>query len=145
MGEKLEPAWPRDLKIFALLAGAWAVGLAARVLAFQFADYDVLGPLQAVLAGIKFYGGAARVVLIGQAAIFAMIAVGIGTQRSWGLVLGVIYMTQVVVSHLVFVIAYMDSLTEAPHVRTAALTGPIAVLILLYLWIRTRELVVSKR
>lgn len=145
MREELTPAWPLDLRIFAVLAAGWAIGLAVRVFAPGTFDHYSVGPLEAMIIGMRFYGPAAQIVLLVEAVVFAAIAFGIGAQRPWGLVLAVIYMAQVVLSHLVFVITHLNDVGEVAHVRTAALEGPVAVLILLYLWIRMRELLFDER
>ncbi len=134
-------AWPRDLKIFALCSALWGLGLVARILyAGGLLDFMPDTRLQAVIGGLKFYGETARIVLVMQAAIFIAFATAILAERRWGLVLALGYMVEVVASHLAFVIGYMDDPAQSVHVRTAALQGPVAVLILLYLWIRSRDL-----
>ncbi len=135
-------AWPRDLKIFALLVSVWGAGLLARVVTHSFMFYSVVD-LQAVIGGIKFFGDDAKFVLLGQALIFEAIGIGILAERRWGLVLALAYLTQVVISHLVFVIAYMPNPTETGHVRIAALEGPVAVAILLYVWVRSRAILLG--
>ena len=72
-------------------------------------------------------------VLIVQAGIFAVIAIGIFFHRRWGLLLALWYMVEVVMSHLAFVIAYMPIHSEWDNVRAVASQGPMVVLITLYL------------
>ncbi len=139
MSEPTHAPWPRDLKFFALFSAFWAAGLTARILMREATMYPE-GPLEAVIGGMKFYGPLARAITLVQASIFAGFAVGIATERKWGLVLALFYMLQVVMSHLIFMIAYMYDPTQGADVRISALGGAIAVLILLYLWIRSREL-----
>jgi hypothetical protein len=132
-----KPAWPTDLKIFASLSAVWAVALMARVIAREV----IFGtPIQAVIGGMKFYGDGASMVLLIEAAIFATFAIGIATEQRWGLMLALFYLAEVVISHLVFVITYFHDLGESAHVRFAAAEGPAVVLILLYVWIRSRDL-----
>jgi len=136
-------AWPRDLKIFALLVSVWGAGLIARVVTHALMFYSVVD-LQAVIGGIKFFGDDAKYVLVGQALMFEAIGIGIFAERRWGLVLALAYLTQVVISHLVFIIAYMPNPTEAGHVRLAALEGPVTVAILLYVWVRSRTILLDE-
>jgi hypothetical protein len=139
MSEPTHDPWPQDLKFFALFSAFWAAGLTARVLVRQVTMYSG-GPLETVIGGMKFYGPLARALTLVQASIFAGFAIGIATERKWGLILALFYMVQVVMSHLIFMIAYMYDPTQGANVRVAALGGAIAVLILLYLWIRARDL-----
>jgi hypothetical protein len=55
--------------------------------------------------------------------------------------LALIYGAEVVLSHLVFVTAYLDVRPEWYHVHLAANEGPFVVLLTLYLWIRACELI----
>jgi hypothetical protein len=139
MSQKNYQRWPLDLRLFAVMAALWATYLAARVLLHD-SYAEIFDPLQAVLGGIKFYGGAARAVLLVQAGIFWAIAVGILARRRWGLALALFYMAEVVMSHLIFILAYFNDRGEWMHVRMAAFEGPSMVLITLYLWIRARAL-----
>jgi hypothetical protein len=131
--------WPIDLRIFGAAALLWAVMVVLRV----FFQEDVLpaDPLEAVIAGLKFHGENARIVLLLEAAVFWSFGIGIIAERKWGLLLALGYMSEVVVSHLVFVIAHLDDSPELIHVRRAAIEGPPMVLIALYLWIRSNELI----
>jgi len=136
MPDSLKAPWPADLKVFAVLSAAWAVGLIGRVVTGVMPLSHA--PLQAVIAGMKFHGESARVVLSLEAAILAVFAAGILAERRWGLVLALCYLAEVVMSHFIFILAYLSDVSESLHVRVAALEGPAVVLLLLYLWIRSR-------
>jgi hypothetical protein len=134
-----QQSWPSDLTLFAVLAAVWSLTLFVRALSPLPLGY--LGdPMQAVMAGIKFRGGEARIVTVVHAALVAVFAGGMLARRRWGVVLALFYMVEVVLSHLVFILAYLDVRSESVHVRMAAFEGPTLVLILLYLWIRSRDL-----
>lgn len=145
MTQDRKTPWPRDLKIFALVSAAWAAGLTVRILMRDASYYAPDTPLQAVIGGMKFFGPTARVVLLVQATIFAAFAIGIVAERKWGLVLALFYMTEVVMSHLIFMLAYMGDMTESASLRVAGAEGAGAVLVLLYLWIRSRDLLFDRR
>lgn len=133
------PRWPRDLKLFALLAALWAAVLTGRMVLRDVADYSPL-QLQAVLFGMKVNGYAAHLVLALRAmAIFTM-AIGLAAERRWGLLLAFGYLLEVVISNLIFMMTYMNDLGQGSSVRFAGLIGIMAVLGLLYLWIRARHL-----
>jgi hypothetical protein len=68
------------------------------------------------------------------------LAIGLAAERRWGLLLALVYMLGVVVSNLIFMMTYMDDLAQGRSVRISGLTGIVSVLILLYLWIRARDL-----
>jgi len=132
--------WPFDLRVFAVLAGLWALCLAVSVFA-HVGEIAVVDPVETIFAGVRFNGDDARLVLIIEAGIFAAMAIGIFTHRRWGLLLALCYMVQVVMSHLAFAIAYLSIRSEWMNVREVASQGPMMVLITLYLWIRASELV----
>src|SRR5271163_469843 len=132
--------WPLDLRVFAILSGLWAVCLVASAFV-HVGEISVVDPIETIFAGIRFNGDDARIVLIVEAGIFAMIAIGVFSRRRWGLLLALCYMVQVVMSHLAFVIAYMQMPSEWMNVRAAASQGPMMVLITLYLWIRSCDLI----
>jgi hypothetical protein len=132
--------WPIDLRIFAVLAGVWAICLLISAY-FHDGDGSYGSPLQEIFAGTRFEDGQARVVLIVEAGIFGAISVGILARRRWGLVLALFFMCEVVLSHLTFVIAYIPIRSEWRSVKWVAMQGPTLVLITLYLWIRTSELI----
>jgi hypothetical protein len=135
--------WPIDVRAFGVLSAFWAAYLVFLTF-MRDPVMDPDGPLRALIAGIPFYGRAAQFVLLGQAAIFWAIAVGIAARRRWGLVLALFYTAQAVVSRLVFVLTYLGTRSEIRPVRSAALEGAALVIITLYLWIRTNELVFSR-
>ncbi len=139
MSDDSNSRWPADLRIFGLLAALWAVLLVLRAL-FQ-EDVLLTDPLEAVIAGLKFHGQNARVVLLLEAAVFWAFGMGIVARRRWGLLLALGYMFEVVLSHLVFIVTHLNDPPELIHVRRAAIEGPSVVLIALYLWIRSNELI----
>ncbi|HUY37185.1 MAG TPA: hypothetical protein VMV13_00060 [Candidatus Binataceae bacterium] len=132
--------WPIDLRVCGFLSACWAIYLVRNVF---FADpmIEAAEPIHALVGGILFYGDQARIVMLIEAGIFWAIAVGLLLSRRWGLVLALIYMTEVVMSHLVFVVAYLDVRPEWYHVHLAANEGPFVVLLTLYLWIRACDLI----
>jgi len=132
--------WPLDIRVFAIMAGLWAICLVMRAFV-HLGDFDVFDPIQVVFGGVRFDGDAARIVLIVEAGIFASIAIGVFTEQRWGLLLALCFMAQVVMSHLAFVIAYLPVRAEWISVRATALQGPMMVLITLYLWIRANDLI----
>ena len=132
--------WPADLRVFGALSLLWALYLAwLEVLGDPFGSYFT--PARAVIGGSVFYGSQAQFVLLTEAAIFWVMAVGMITGRRWSLLLSLFYMAGTVVSYLVFIIAYMDTRAEWTHVRLAVRVGPTLVLVTLYLWIRSRDLI----
>ncbi len=135
-----QAAWPFDLRVFAALAGLWALCLVMRAFV-HLGDLDLVDPIQTIFAGIRFNGDDARVVLIVEAGIFGAMAIGVFARRRWGLLLALCYMVQVVMSHLAFVIAYLPIRSEWMGVRVVASQGPMMVLITLYLWIRACDLI----
>jgi hypothetical protein len=68
------------------------------------------------------------------------LALGLAAERRWGLLLALGYMLEVVISNLIFMMTYMDDLAQGRNVRLAGLVGIVSVVILLYLWIRGRDL-----
>lgn len=133
-------AWPFDLRVFAAVAGLWAICLVIRAFV-HIGDFDVVDPIETILAGMRFNGDTARVVLIVEAGIFAAMAIGVFAGRRWGLLLALCYMVEVVMSHLAFAIAYLPIQSEWVNVRVVASEGPMMVLITLYLWIRACDLI----
>ncbi|MGB8414401.1 MAG: hypothetical protein WCE23_16405 [Candidatus Binatus sp.] len=133
-------AWPFDLRVFAAMAGLWAI--CVTIMAFvHIGDFDVVDPIETIFAGVRFSGDAACVVLVVEAGIFGAIAIGVFARRRWGLLLALCYMVQVVMSHLAFAIAYLPIRSEWINVRVATSEGPMMVLITLYLWIRACDLI----
>jgi hypothetical protein len=134
--------WPFDLRVFAVLAGLWAVCLSLSAFV-PLSEMDVVDPVETIFAGVRFNGYDARLVLIIESGIFMMIAIGVFAHRRWGLLLALCMMAQVVMSHLAFVIAYLPMRSEWMTVRAVASQGPMMVLITLYLWIRACDLILS--
>jgi hypothetical protein len=132
--------WPFDLRVFAVLAGVWAVCLSLSAFV-PIGEMDVVDPVETIFAGMRFNGYDARLVLIIESGIFMMIAIGVFAHRRWGLLLALCMMVQVVMSHLAFVIAYLPMRSEWMTVRAVASQGPMMVLITLYLWIRAYDLI----
>jgi hypothetical protein len=134
------PVWPFDLRVFAVMAGLWALCLMVSAMV-NLGEFNVVDPIATTFAGVRFHGDDARVVILIEAGIFAAMAHGVFWRRRWGLLLALCYMVQVVMSHLAFVIAYMPIQSEWMNVRAAASQGPALVLITLYLWIRSCDLI----
>jgi hypothetical protein len=126
--------WPLDVRLFAVLSALWSLSFIARISLHQGAD------LQAVMGGLKFYGAPAAAVMAMQAVIIWVFAVGIFSGRRWALLLALAYMTEVVLSHLFFIVGYFGDPTQLAHIQRAALEGPAAVMITLYVWIRANDL-----
>src|SRR6266481_5229207 len=55
---------------------------------------------------------------------------------------GLLYFAQVVIGHVIFFVTNFNVPSQAVHVKITAIEGPIVFLILLYLWIRSRPLLV---
>ena len=138
--DRLQEAWPFDLRVFAVVAGLWGLCLAISA-SIPAIDVDLVDPIETIFAGVRFNGYDARVVMIVQAGIFAAIAIGVFFHHRWGLLLALCYMAEVVMSHLAFVIAYFPIRSEWTAVRSVASQGPMMVLITLYLWIRACDLI----
>lgn len=139
MADSKGKPWPLDLRLFAVASALWSVGLLLRV--FLQGSLALPGDsFQAVLGGVKFYGLSGRLVMLLEAAIYMAIGAGALRQRRWALVLALSYMAQVLIGHFLFVFWYFGVPGQELHVRTATQTGPLVVLILLYLWIRSRDL-----
>jgi hypothetical protein len=135
----VRPRWPRDLKFFALIAALWAAALTGKMVLRDVAEYSPL-QLEAVLFGIKFDGYPAHLVVAAQAMAIFSLAIGLAAERRWGLLLAFGYLLQVVLSNLIFMMTYMGDIGQGSNVRGAGLAGIVAVLGLLYLWIRARSL-----
>jgi hypothetical protein len=135
--------WPFDLILFGAMSALWAAVLAGRVIWRELA-YFPDESLEGVIAGIKFYGTQAQVVLLCEAAVFASFGLGIAMRRRWALVLAMLYMAEVVFSTLAFMLIYWRDISQTLSVRIAGAQGPAAVLLLLYLWIRSRELIADE-
>ena len=137
--ESTRARWPRDLRIFVWLALVWAAALVARIVVRDLTYYSP-PPLEAIFLGMRFDGYHARLVVIAQAMTVATAAIGVNHGRRWGLALAIIYLFEMVASNLIFMMTYMNDLSEARNVRLSGLVGIASVLILLYLWIRARDL-----
>jgi hypothetical protein len=142
MPERRAP-FPIDLRIFGAICAVWATALVFRVIT-QTGIGLPGDSFQTVLFGIKFYGLKARAAMLLQASIYAFIAAGIFQMRRWGLVIALIYLSEVVVAHLIFILSYAKVPGQEVHVKVAAIEGPLMVLILLYVWIRSRELIFDR-
>jgi hypothetical protein len=133
--------WHRNLLVFALLCTLWAVLLMFRVVARDPLSSPT-DPFQDVFLRVKFYGHAAHLTMTIQAIIFAAFGIGILLQQRWGLILGLLYFAQVVMSHIIFFATNFNVPSQAVHVKITVIEGPIVFLILLYLWFRSRPLLV---
>jgi len=132
--------WPADLKVFGAIFALWSFSLIVRVFT-QNGIGDAGDPAQAVIFGYKLYGLGARFVLLGQSAVYAFFGIGMLAQRRWALVLGLLYFGQVVLSLLAFILLYLHVPGQEIHVKYSAFGGPVMVLFLLYLWIRSHDLI----
>jgi hypothetical protein len=141
-GQSGRARWPRDLKVFALLAALWAAALTARIVVRDVTYYSQT-PLEAIFFGMRFDGNFARFVLIAQAMAASTVAIGLAAERRWGLVLAFLYLLEAVASNLIFMTSYIDDLAEGSNVRLSGLAGIVAVLVLLYLWIRAHDLLLD--
>ena len=140
---------PFDLRIFAIAAGLWSLGLAASAISYSA---NVIGdsligidPMRAIFAGVRFAGGGAQLVLFVEAGILAAISAGVLAGRRWGLLLALFFMAETVIGHLALALTYTafgnEGLAEWIAVRRIALQGPTLVMITLYLWIRASDLI----
>jgi len=136
----LSHRWPIDLRVGGLFAAFWAIYL-ARCAVTGDPMIETAEPLHAVIGGILFYGHQARFVFLVEAGIFWAIAVGLIAGRRWGLMLALFYMAEAVMSHLMFIVAYLNDRAEWYHVHLAATEGPFVVLLALYLWIRACDVI----
>ena len=134
--------WPIDLRVSGIAAACWAIYLAHSAIIGD-PMIDAAAPVHAVIGGLLFYGSQARVVFLIEAGIFWAFAVGLIAGKRWGLLLALSYMAEVVMSHLIFIVAYLDNRNEWNHVHLAADEGPFFVLVTLYLWIRACDLIFS--
>jgi hypothetical protein len=123
--------WHSDLSVFALFCILWAVLLMFRVVARDPLSSPI-NPFQDVFLGVKFYGHAAHLTMTIQAIVFAALGIGILLQQRWGLILGLLYFAQVVMSHIIFFATNFNVPSQAVHVKITAIEGPIIFLILLY-------------
>lgn len=131
--------WPLDLRLFAVASTLWSVALLLKV--FLQGGLALPGDsFQAVIGGVKFYGLSGRFVMLLEALIYLTIGAGMLRRRRWALLLALIYMAQVLIGHFLFVFWYFRVPGQELHLKTATRTGPLVVLLLLYLWIRSKEL-----
>jgi hypothetical protein len=82
----------------------------------------------------------AHITMAIQAIIYGALGIGILLHQRWGLILGLLYFAQVVIGHVIFFVTNFNVPSQAVHVKITAIEGPIVFLILLYLWIRSRPL-----
>src|SRR5271168_3339085 len=120
--------WPRDLRIFAGLCVVWAVFLAARTI-FNLSGGGA--PLEDVIFGVKFYGDEARVTMALQAIIIAAFGIGISMRRRWSLILALLYMSQVVAGHAIFIASNLGVESQRVHVKIASAEAPVVLAIAL--------------
>lgn len=129
--------WPRDLQIFASICVVWSVVLIARAL-FNLSAGGV--PIEDVIFGVKFHGDEARVTMALQAVVIAAFGIGILVHRSWGLIVALLYMAQVVIGHVIFITSNLGVESQRIHVRIASAEAPVVLLIALYVVWRARPL-----
>ena len=79
-------------------------------------------------------------VLYIESSIYAFIAAGMIGQRRWGLILAIVFLLQVIASHIAFALTFVSDPIQTMSVRAAAMQGPSIVMITLYLWIRANDL-----
>jgi len=58
------------------------------------------------------------------------------------LIVALFYFVEVVISHMIFFATNYNVPSQAVHVKITGIEGPIVLVILLYLWIRSRSLLV---
>jgi len=133
--------WHRDLLVFAVLCTLWSAVLIFRVVTRDPCSSQAY-PFQDVFLGVKFYGRVAPITMAIQAIIYGALGIGILLHQRWGLILGLLYFAQVVIGHVIFFVTNFNVPSQAVHVKITAIEGPIVFLILLYLWIRSRPLLV---
>jgi len=136
-----EPRWHRDLLVFAALCTLWSA-----FLIFRLVMRDPMSsqgfPFQDVFLGVKFYGRVARLTMTIQAIAFAAFGIGILLHQRWGLILALLYYAEVVLSHIIFFATNFNVPSQAVHVKITAIETPIVFAILLYVWLRSRPLLV---
>jgi hypothetical protein len=136
-----KPRWHRDLLVFAALCTLWSALLIFRVVTRDPFSSQA-SPFQDVFLGVKFYGHSAHITMTIQAAVFAAFGIGILLHQRWGLILALFYFAEVVLSHIIFFVSNLNVPSQAVHVKITAVEGPIVLVILFYLWIRSRPLLV---
>ncbi len=135
--------WHRDLLVFAALCTLWSALLIFRVV-IRDPFSSQASPFQDVFLGVKFYGHAAHITMTIQAAVFAAFGIGILLHQRWGLIVALFYFVEVVLSHIIFFVTNYNVPSQAVHVKITVVEGPIVLVILLYLWIRSRPLLVHR-
>src|SRR5258705_4007735 len=108
--------WAFDLRIFAIMAGIWAICLVMRAFV-NVGDYEVFDPLRVVFGGVRFDGDAARIVLIVEAGIFASLAIGVFSEQRWGLLLRLWFIADGAMRHFAFALAYLPVPFDFMNVR----------------------------
>jgi len=131
--------WPLDLKLLGWLAGFWAAVMIGQIVLSDLTYMPT--PFHAIALGMKFEGLAARVAMAVQAMALSTAGIGLVAERRWGLWFAIVYMTEVALSRLIFMTAYLNNFTEVHNVRSSGFLGIAAVVILLYLWIRAHDLI----
>jgi hypothetical protein len=124
--------------VFAILCTVWSALLIFRAIRDPFSSPGY--PFQDVFLGIKFYGHSAHITMTIQAIAFAAFGIGILLHQRWGLILALFYFAEVVISHIIFFATNYNVPSQAVHVKITGIEGPIVLVILLYLWIRSRPL-----
>jgi hypothetical protein len=133
-----DPArWPRDFRIFAGLCVLWSAVLMARSI-FNLSAGGA--PIEDVVFGIKFYGNEARLTMALQAVVIAAFGIGILMRQSWGPILALLYMAQVVAGHVIFIASNLGVDSQRVHVKIASAEAPVVLLIALYVVYRARPL-----
>jgi hypothetical protein len=131
--------WPRDLQAFAMASLLWGGFLLVRAI-FALRAGATAVPFEDVFLGVKFYGDHARVTMALQAIIFVTFAIGILMHKRWGLILALLYMAQVVIGHVIFIVSNLGVESQRIHVKIASIESPVVLLIALYIWYRARPL-----
>ncbi len=97
-------------------------------------------PIEDVVFGIKFYGNEARLTMALQAVVIAAFGIGILMRQSWGPILALLYMAQVVAGHVIFIASNLGVDSQRVHVKIASAEAPVVLLIALYVVYRARPL-----
>ncbi len=129
--------WPRDFQIFAALCIVWSAILLMRAILNLSAGG---APIEDVIFGVKFHGDEARVTMALQAVIIASFGTGILMRQQWSLILALLYMTQVVAGHVIFIASNLGVESQRVHVKIASAESPVILLIALYVVYRSRPL-----
>ena len=135
--------WPRDLQAFAMASLLWGGFLLVRAIFVLRAGAPAV-PFEDVFLGVKFYGDHARVTMTLQAIIFVTFAIGILMHQRWGLILALLYMAQVIIGHVIFILSNLGVESQHIHVKIASIESPVVLLIALYVWYRARPLLARR-